>query len=147
MRVFYRGPDALITESQFVWLAESPRAFGVNELRGATITRRQVKGAWAPATAAAAAATALVLAPGYAMLTSLTARLSLGGVAALIVIFALLRSKTGSRWELIASYPDRRVTIYRAYDATAFHQVSRALGRALESGFTIAPRSRSVVTS
>jgi hypothetical protein len=147
MRVYYRGPDALITESQFIWLAESPRAFAVNELRGAHITRRQVKGAWAPATAAAAAATALVLAPGYAMVHSLTGRLSLVGAAALIVILALIRSRTGSHWELIASYRDRRVTIYQAFDATTFNQVSRALGRALESSYVVVPRSRSVVTS
>lgn len=145
VRVYYRGPDALITASQFVWLAEAPHVHAINDLRGARITRREVKGAWAPTTAAAAAATALVLAPGYAMLTSVPARLSLVGVAALIVIAALIRTRTGSRWELIASYPGRRVVIYEAYDSTTFHQVVRALGRVLESGPVIVPPSRSVV--
>ncbi|MET0418325.1 MAG: DUF6232 family protein [Actinoplanes sp.] len=147
MRVYYRGPDALITESQFVWLAETPRVYPVNELRAARITRRQVKGAWAASTAAAAAASALVLAPGYAILTSVGARLSLVGVAALIVILAVIRTRTGSRWELIASYPGRRLVIYEAYDATTFHQVSRALGRVLENGPVARPRSRSVATT
>jgi len=144
MRIYYRGPDALITASQFVWLAETPRIFAVSDLRDAHITRRKVKGAWAPATAAAAAATALVLAPGYAILTSATARLSLVGVAALVVTLAILRYRTGSHWELIANFGGRRVTIYTAWDTTTFHQVTRALGRVLESSPVIAERPRSV---
>jgi hypothetical protein len=144
MRIYYRGPDALITASQFVWLAETPRVFAIAGLRAADITRRRVKGAWAPATAAAAAATALVLAPGYALLTSMSARLSLVGVAALVVMLAILRYRTGSHWELIATYADRRVTIYTSWDATTFHQVTRALGRVLESTPAAGQRPRSV---
>lgn len=144
MRIYYRGPDALITASQFVWLAETPRVFAISDLRDAHITRRKVKGAWAPATAAAAAGTALVLAPGYAILTSMTARLSLVGVAALVVILAMLKYRTGSHWELIATFAGRRMTIYTAWDATTFHQVTRALGRVLESGPAIVDRPRSV---
>jgi hypothetical protein len=147
MRVYYRGPDALITESQFIWYGEVPRTFSINDLRGARMTRRQVKGTWATTTAAAAAGTALVLAPGYFILPTLTERLSLVGVAVLIVIAAIVRTRTGSRWELIASYPGRQVTIYEANDFTTFHQVVRGLGRVLESGPVLAPRSRYVTTT
>jgi hypothetical protein len=144
MRIYYRGPDALITASQFVWLAETPRVFAISDLRDAHITRRKVKGSWAPAAAAAAASAALVLAPGYAVLTSMTARLSLVGVAVLIVTLAILRYRTGTHWELIASYAGRRVTIYTAWDATTFHQVTRALGRVLESRPVVETRPRYV---
>lgn len=144
MRVYYRGPDALITATQFVWLAEIPRVIPIADLRGADISRRRVKGALAPATAAAAAATALVVAPGLVFLTSTEARLSLFGVAALIVTMAMLRMRTGSRWELIASFRGRSITIYESVDVTAFNQVTRALGRVLEAGPVAVPRPRTV---
>jgi hypothetical protein len=141
MRLYYRGPDALITAGQFVWLgADAPRAFAIADLRSARLSRRTVKGTWMPA----AALGILVLAPGYFLAGSWIARLSLVGVAAALVLFTVLRNRAGRRWELRAVAGGHAVTIYSTMDETTFNQVTRALLRVLESYPEERPRSRPV---
>jgi len=140
MRLYYRGPDAVITAGQFVWLRETPRAFAIADLRAAHLSRRTVKGTWMPAAAVAA----LVLAPGYLLVNSWIARVSLVGVMAGLVLFTVLRNRAGRRWELRAVAGGQAVTIYSTMDETTFNQVTRALLRVLESYPEERPRSRSV---
>ncbi|NMO57163.1 hypothetical protein HH310_39070 [Actinoplanes sp. TBRC 11911] len=53
MRLYYRGPDALITAGQFVWLGETPRVYAIADLRGARLTRHSPKNILLPAAFAA----------------------------------------------------------------------------------------------
>jgi hypothetical protein len=48
-------------------------------------------------------------------------------------MLAIVRRRTGSRWELRASHHGQEVTIYSALDVTTFNQVTRALARSLQS--------------
>jgi hypothetical protein len=125
MRLYYRGPDALITAGQFVWLGETPRVYAIADLRGARLTRRSSKTVWLPAVAAAV----LVLIPGYLLLNSWLARVSLVGVALLVVSLAVVWGRVGRRYELRAD----EQTIYSTVDETTFNQVARALQRVMES--------------
>ena len=138
MRLYYRGPDAVITASQFVWLGEAPRAFAIADLRAANLSRRAVKGTWMPA----AAVVVLLLAPGYLLVNSWLARLSLVGVAAGLVLFTVLRQRAGRRWELRAVAGGQATTVYSTMDERTFNQVTRALLRVLENFPEERPRSR-----
>jgi hypothetical protein len=129
MRYYYRGPDALITASQFVWLGETPLIFTIDSLRGAVLTRRSSKSTWWPAVAVAV----LVLIPGYTLFNSLVVRVSLLGVAAAMVSLGVLWSRARRHWELRAALGAREVTIYSTLDETTFNQVTRALKRVLET--------------
>jgi hypothetical protein len=128
MRVYDRGPDAMITAVQFVWLGETPRAFAIADLRAAHLSRRTVKGTWMPAAALAV----LVLAPGYLLVDSWIARAALAGAAIGLVLFSVLWNRAGRRWELRAVAGGHAVTIYSTVDETTFNQVTRALLRVLE---------------
>ena len=125
MHLYYRGPDALITASQFVWLGETPRVYSIADLRGARLTRRSPRNTWLPA----ALAVALVLSPGYLFLDSWVARASLAGLALLIVGAALALGRTSRRYELRAD----ELIIYSTLDERTFNQVARALQRVMES--------------
>lgn len=125
MRLYYRGPDALITAGQFVWLGETPRVYAIADLRGARLTRRSPRNPWLPA----ALAVALVLTPGYLFLDSWVLRASLAGLALLIVGAALAWGRTSRRYELRAD----ELIIYSTLDERTFNQVARALQRVMES--------------
>jgi hypothetical protein len=140
MRLYYRGPDAVITADQFVWLREVPQVVTIAELRAAQLSRRTVKSTWMPAAALAV----LVLAPGYLLVDSWIARVSLVGVAAVLVTVTVLRSRAGRRWELRAVAGGQEMTVYSTVDETTFNQVTRALLRVLESYPDRHPRSPSV---
>lgn len=125
MRLYYRGPDALITAGQFVWLGKTPRVYAIADLRGARLTRRSPKTTWLPAAVAAA----LILAPGYLLLDSWMSRASLAGLSLLIVSIALVLGRSGRRFELRAD----EMIIYSTVDERTFNQVARALQRVMES--------------
>jgi Family of unknown function (DUF6232) len=144
MRIYYRGPDALVTDSQFIWGAQAAKHFAVAELRKVEIVQRTTGSRLGRAAFAGLAATALVLVPGWVILDSTVAHLALAATAAaLVTLTALLRRPT-RHWELRAEYRHREVLLYSCTNPTTFNQVIRALRRSVESSGPARPRRRMV---
>jgi uncharacterized protein DUF6232 len=134
MRVFYRGHEAIITEHQFLWLTGTLRSFDIAHLRRVRVIRRDVKIAGPRAEVIASAAMAATGIGISAMFVdALPVRLSLAGVAVLLVAVATFRRRTVPCWEIRAVHHGRQTTIYSTRDITTFNQVKRGLNRALEN--------------
>jgi hypothetical protein len=128
VRTYYRGRDAAVTDELFIWQAGATKAFVVAELRRVSMERRdnsrigRVVGAVLLAVAGA----------GWVEL-ELPARWYVG-IGALVVALAVAGWPPHTRqWTLTAEYRDEKlVTLYTSADPRVFHQVSRALRRAME---------------
>ncbi|MEV0896602.1 DUF6232 family protein [Actinoplanes sp. NPDC049802] len=128
-RIYYRGPDALVSDDQFVWHPQSaPQVFAVSDLRNVGLVQAPSRiRPYAPALAAgvlAAAVAGWVLLPDPAIYVLVLLGLAVPGVA-------MLWREPG-RWELHAQYRGTAVVLYSSADARVFNQVSRALRRAME---------------
>jgi hypothetical protein len=143
MRVFYRGQDAVITETQFLWLTGTLRSFDIAHLRRVRVIRRDVKVA-GPRMEVVASATVAAAGIGVSAMFvhAPLVRLSLAGVAVALVAIATLRRRTVSRWEIRAHHRGREVTVYSTRDITTFNQVKRGLKRALEGAAAARYRPR-----
>lgn len=137
MRVFYRGHDAVITESQFI-LTGTFRSFDIAYLRKVRVIRRTAKVAGPRAEVVASAAVAAAgIAVSAMFVDAPLVRLSLAGVAVALVAVATFRRRAVPCWEIRALHRGREVTIYATRDITTFNQVKRGLKRALENNAAI----------
>jgi hypothetical protein len=132
MRTYYDGPDALVTESHFIWRADPVRAFHVGELRDVRLVQRHVGGPRVIVLAAAVAATALIVAPGWLLTDTTAGRVALLAAAGAAVTLATFGRRGMARWELRATYRSREVVLYTSLEIRTFNQVARALRRAVE---------------
>ncbi|GGN70278.1 hypothetical protein GCM10010112_36650 [Actinoplanes lobatus] len=128
-RIYYRGPDALVSDDQFVWHPHSaPQVFAISDLRNVGLVQAPSRiRPYAPALAAGALAAAVAgwtLLPDPAIYVLVFLGLAVPGVA-------MLWREPG-RWELHAQYRGTAVVLYSSADARVFNQVSRALRRAME---------------
>ncbi|MBO3740769.1 DUF6232 family protein [Actinoplanes flavus] len=128
-RIYYRGPDALVSDDQFVWHPHSaPQVFAISDLRNVGLVQAPSRiRPYAPALAAGALAAAVAgwtLLPDPAIYVLVFLGLAVPGVA-------MLWREPG-RWELHAQYRKTAVVLYSSADARVFNQVSRALRRAME---------------
>jgi len=134
MRTYYRGPDVIVTSELFVVRRRSPPGrFVVHHLRDVCIAPVQRGGVRLsivvpPAAAALVAAAAVAAAGG--VLAGVAIAVSAAGVG---VACAVVQQHRPCRWELRATYRDCPVCLYASTDARVFHQVSRALRRAIEN--------------
>jgi len=133
MRIYYDGPDALVTEHHFVWRTDPLRAFVISELRNVRLVQRDVGSPRTVLAMASAAAAALIVAPGWLLLHNTTGRIVLAGAAVAAVTLATLRRRSVHQWELRAAYHAHDVTLYTTLEIRTFNQVTRALRRAVES--------------
>ncbi|GIF19827.1 hypothetical protein BJ973_006869 [Actinoplanes tereljensis] len=134
MRVFYRGHDAVITETQFLWLTGTLRAYDIAHLRRVRVIRRDVKVTGPrPEVVASAVLAAAGIAVSAMFVDATLVRLSLAGVAVAMVAIATFRRRAVPCWEIRAIHRGREVTVYSTRDLTMFNQVKRGLKRALES--------------
>jgi len=135
MRVYYRGPDALVTDERLVWRAAAPQTFAVRELHRVGRARAAVPdprsgGAVAIAVGLGAAAVA-----GWAVAGPLV-----GGALGAMAMIALLVAVTARQlrrvhmWQVHATYRGVVTVIYQSTDERVFNQVTRALMRAIEDG-------------
>jgi len=135
MRIYYRGPDAVVTSELFVVRRGSPPGrFVIRDLRDVGIAPGPPDGVRLsvvvpPAAAATLVAAAAVSAAGGVVVGVVIAVSAAGAGLACAVV----RQHRPRRWELRATYRDREVILYTSTDARVFHQVSRALRRALEN--------------
>lgn len=129
MRTYYRGPDAVITDTHFVWHRPSVQIFAIDDLDDVRLERTIAGGP-----------SGMELVLGLALVTlAVVAGLKYGPLAASPLIAALvvvaviaLRRRSGNAWEIRASYRAQEVTIYSSPDPRTFNQVTRALRRTIE---------------
>jgi hypothetical protein len=129
MRTYYRGPDAVITDTHFVWQTSSMRIFAIDDLEDVRLERTVAAG---PSGAEFALWLGLfVLAVAAGLKFGVAAALPV--VAALVVVVLIaLRKRAGRAWEIRARYRAEEVTLYSSFDPRVFNQVTRALRRTIE---------------
>ena len=132
MRTYYRGPDAVITDHEFIWITHPGRAYSVGQLRNAGIVCGPRSGA--PLTVLLAGA----LLGGAAIYAGMfLGPVGLATAAGLVLLLALaVAALTGLQphrtRHLQAQYRGRTTLIYSSSDARVFNQVARALQRTIE---------------
>jgi hypothetical protein len=131
MRIYYQGPEAVVTSELFVRRGNSPGTFAICDLRNVCIAPDQYDGTgpFVISTAAALAAVAVVY--GFGGPWSALAAM---GVATIGLGCGVVRWRhRPRRHELRADYRGSVVALYASSDARVFNQVSRALLRAIEN--------------
>jgi hypothetical protein len=129
MRTYYRGPDAVITDTHFVSQSPVVRIFAIDDLDDVRLERTVVAGP---------SGVEFSLALGLLIL-AIAAGLKIGVLAAIPLVAALvtvvliaLRRRGGRAWELRARYREAEVTLFTSRDPRVFNQVTRALRRTIE---------------
>jgi hypothetical protein len=131
MRIYYQGPDAVVTSELFIRRGPSPDTFAICDLRNVYIAPDQHEGAGALVVSTAATLAAVAVAYGFggpwsALAATAAATVGLG--------FGVVRWRhRPRRHELRAVYRGSVVALYASSDARVFNQISRALLRALEN--------------
>lgn len=132
MRTYYRGPDAVITDHEFIWTTHPGRAYSVGQLHNAGIVCGSRDGASSTILVAG------VLLGGAALYAGLfLGPAGLATAAGLVLLLALaMMASAGLRphrtRHLQADYRGRTTLIYSSSDARVFNQVARALQRTIE---------------
>jgi hypothetical protein len=129
MRTYYRGPDAVITDTHFVWQSPTVRIFVIDDLDDVRLERTGAAGPSGVEFSLGLGLLILAIAAGLKLGLLAAAPL----VAALVtVVLIALRRRGGRAWEIRAHYRAQWVTIYASRDRRVFNQVTRALRRTIE---------------
>ena len=132
MRTFYHGPDAIVTDTQFVWQHPEFKVFAIDGLSDVRLVRSAPSGLGragvAVGLAVFAAGVAAAVIGGSRPLTFILP--SIGLVVAFVA--AAARRRRGHGWVIQARYRGREVVVYTTSDSRVFNQVTRALRRAVE---------------
>ena len=128
MRTYYRGPDAAVTDELFIWQAGATKVFVVAELRHVSIERET------RSRLGRVVAGVLLAVAGAAWVQLVLPARWYVGAGALVAALAVAGWPPHTRtWALRAGYRgEEQVTLYTSVDPRVFHQVSRALRRAVE---------------
>ncbi len=131
MRIYYQGPEAVVTSDFFIRRGSAPSTYAIRDLRAVCIAPDEASGLGAIGYSAAAALLAAFVifeasSPWYALAF-------LGAAAVGVGCIAVRRRHRPRRHELRADYRGVRVSLYASSDARVFNQVSRALRRAMEN--------------
>ncbi len=131
MRIYYQGPEAVVTSELFIRRGSSPGTFMIRDLRNVCIAPDVADGTGAVLVSAAAAFAAAVViygigGPWFAL--GFLAITTAGGACAVP-----LRRRRPRRHELRADYRGAAVSLFSCPDPRVFNQVSRALRRAIEN--------------
>ncbi|MEU7904083.1 DUF6232 family protein [Actinoplanes sp. NPDC049118] len=132
MRIYYRGPDAFLTDEHFIWNGSERADFVIRDLREVGRIRSVAAGLSTNTVLVVTTALAFFVA-GWLMVAPAAAYpLSLVVVAASVATLAVRQRRKVSLWQVQATYRGSRVTIYASSDERVFNQVTRALSRAIE---------------
>ncbi|MET8147352.1 DUF6232 family protein [Actinoplanes sp. NPDC049668] len=130
MRIYYRGPDAFLTDEQFTWNGPVRADFNIRGLREVGRVRRDATGLGIRTVLVVGAI--LAFATAWLMVTPSAAYSVIPvALAAAVTTVVLGGRRKVSRWEVQATYRGSRVTIYATADERVFNQVTRALSRAI----------------
>lgn len=133
MRIYYRGPDAVVTSELFVRRGSPPGRFAIHDLREVTIASAEHEGAQLTTVIPFFAAATLVAAAVIAAAGGVLIGVALGAVALTVCLACMVIDEhRPRRWELRGRYRNEAVTLFSSSDERVFHQVSRALRRAIE---------------
>jgi hypothetical protein len=129
MRTYYRGPDAVVTDTHFVWQGPTVRIFAIDELDNVRLVRAMAGGRSRAAVALGLGLSVIAVMAGLRF--GLLAASPL--IAALVVLLlAGARKRGGPAWEIRARYRAKEVTVFTSDDPRIFNQVTRALRRTIE---------------
>jgi small-conductance mechanosensitive channel len=129
MRYYYRGPDAIITDTHFVWRGPTFRIFAIADLDDVRLERTVTRAPSGAILALAFGLFAVALATGVKF--GMTAAIPLV-LAVIALAVASLRPRGVHAWEIRARYRAQEVTVYTSPDPRIFNQVTRALSRRME---------------
>ena len=130
MRTYYRGPDAVITDTHFVWQSPSVKIFAIDDLDDVRLERTVAGGPSGVEFSLGLGLLILAVAAGLKFGAAAAMPLVLAIVA--VALFALRRRGGGHAWEIRARYRAEDVTVYTSPDPRIFNQVTRALRRTIE---------------
>ncbi|WP_143235005.1 DUF6232 family protein [Paractinoplanes atraurantiacus] len=134
-RIYYRGPDAVVTSDHIVWLTEPVRSFPRRELRELGIVRAAPPPASAGARVLAGVSVLVAVvatgAAAYADSTTMWVTAAIIDVVAVICVWGALGRRTRT-WEIHAKHHGAEVVVYASRDDRVFHQVQRAIRRSME---------------
>jgi hypothetical protein len=129
MRTYYRGPDAVVTDTHFVWQSPTVRIFAIDDLDNVRLVRTVAGGNSGAAIALGFGLSVVAVVAGLRFGVLATTPL----IAALVVLLlASMRKRGGPAWEIRARYRTQEVTVYTSDDPRVFNQVTRALRRTIE---------------
>jgi hypothetical protein len=140
MRTYYRGPDAVVTSEFFAGRAVPARQYAIRDLRNVRIAHSEPAGS--RPTARHALLGMLVIAVASVPLWKASPLAALGLLmlgAPAVAAGALFWRLRPQQWALRATYRGHEVTLYASQDERVFHQVARALRRAIEEARPLAP--------
>jgi hypothetical protein len=131
-RVYYRGPDAVVTSELFIWRTAPAKTFVIRELRHVGIVRSDVEHLRSD-TAHVAGGSLIVVAAAWPMLRT-PGLVALGVIVFAVpgVVAAACWRMRPRAWELCGMYRGMDVVLYVSTDVRVLNQVSRALQRAME---------------
>jgi len=133
MRIYYRGPDALVTDEHFIWKTKTPRAVAVRELRNIGLARGETTHGLSATTIAVGTATIALAVTGWLLFgTGLGYGLIAGALAGMTLTLATWQKRHVRSWELRATLRGTPITLFSSLDERSFNQVTRALRRAVE---------------
>lgn len=129
MRVYYRGPEAVVTSEYFVWRGSTTKTFTIRDMRNACVARQEGDG---PVRYLVATIAAFLLVTAAA--TAWTSRWWTAPLIASPVFVAglVFWQRRPATWRLEADHRGQTETLFTSADARVFNQVSRALQRAIE---------------
>ncbi len=132
MRIYYRGPDAVVTDGHFAWLGDPVRMVLIRDLRNVRRAHTDARRG-NPRALQVAFGALIVTAAGWTTLGTPAVYVSAPLCAAIagLCTAAYWRVRP-QRWELLATYRGSTVTLYSTSDVRVFNQVARALRRAVE---------------
>jgi hypothetical protein len=130
MRIYYRGPDAVVTSTVFASRAPAPR-YAIRDLRNVHISRAE---RLEPSVAHAAAGLLIVAAVAWPLWQAAplyALALVAFGMPALAAGAVMWRLRPQT-FQLRATYRGESVELYSSRDERVFNQITRALRRAIE---------------
>jgi hypothetical protein len=130
MRTYYRGPDAVITDTHFVWQSPTVQIFAIDDLDDVRLERTVAGGPSGVEFALGLGLLILTVVAGLRFGLMAAAPLAVALVA--VAVVALRRHGGGHAWEIRARYRTQDVTVYTSRDPRIFNQVTRALRRTIE---------------
>jgi len=126
--VFYRGQRAMITQHVFETVHVGRIRFAIKQMMAVYIVRHDSAGR--PVLGMSALAAALLVVPVVGPASVVLAVLTCGVL--LIGAVITVRRRDPVRWELVAIYDGRPVTLFESRNQSEFDQVCRGLQRAME---------------
>jgi hypothetical protein len=132
MRIYYRGPDAFLTDEHLTWNGPERVDFAIRDLREVGRVQSVAAGLSAWTVLVVSTVLAFFVAGWLVLAPATTYPLSFLVLAVSVATLVVRQRRKVSLWQVQATYHGSRVTIYASSDERVFNQVTRALCRAIQ---------------